>query len=51
MSKTIALIINWNRLEYPKNMADWLAENGTVEPIIVDNGSTYPPLLEYYEIY
>jgi hypothetical protein len=30
-------------------MADYLAECEGVEPIIVDNKSDYPPLLEYYE--
>ena len=43
-----ALIIAYNRLVLPKNMADWLALRG-VEPIFVDNHSDYPPLLEYYE--
>ena len=42
-----ALIINFNRLTLPVAMADWLADHGC-EPIIVDNGSDYPPLLRYY---
>jgi len=29
-------------------MAEWLSERGH-EPIIIDNNSCYPPLLEYYE--
>jgi hypothetical protein len=43
----IALIINFNRLTLPKNMADWLVKRGC-EPVFVDNNSDYPPLLEYY---
>jgi len=43
----IAFIVNYNRLTLPKNMADWLADRDC-EPIILDNGSDYPPLLEYY---
>jgi len=49
MSKTLALIINWNRLDLPRKMADYLADCDGIEPIIVDNGSTYEPLLEYYK--
>ncbi len=42
-----AYIISRNRLTLTVNMADWLAD--FVEPIIIDNGSDYPPLLKYYE--
>jgi hypothetical protein len=45
---TYAFIVNYNRLYLPMRMADYLADCG-VQPIIVDNGSNYPPLLEYYE--
>jgi hypothetical protein len=41
------LIINFNRLSLPLKLANWCANNG-LEPIIIDNNSTYPPLLEYY---
>lgn len=41
------LIINFNRLTLPMNMANWLAVRGC-EPIFVDNHSDYPPLLAYY---
>jgi len=44
-----AFIINYNRLHLPRRMADYLAECPGVTPIIIDNKSTYPPLLEYYE--
>jgi len=43
-----ALIINYNRLTLPKNMADYIAECG-LEPVFIDNNSKYEPLLEYYE--
>jgi len=42
------LIINYNRLTLPKNIADYVAECG-LEPVFIDNNSTYGPLLEYYE--
>ncbi len=42
-----ALIINYNRLTLCRNLADWCAEHG-LDPVIVDNGSTYEPLLDYY---
>jgi len=45
-----AFIINYNRLDLPRRMADYIADcqNG-VEPVFLDNNSDYPPLLEYYE--
>lgn len=46
---TYAFIINFNRLLLPSRMADWLADHDGIRPVIVDNCSTYPPLLEYYE--
>jgi len=46
--KIKAFIINFNRLDLPRNMADYLIDCD-VEPVIVDNNSTYPPLLEYYK--
>jgi hypothetical protein len=49
MSKTKAFIINYNRLDLMRNMADYLADGTDVEPIIIDNNSTYPKLLEYYD--
>jgi hypothetical protein len=44
----IALIITYNRLNLPKNMADFLFAH-KINPIFVDNNSDYPPLLEYYK--
>lgn len=49
MDKIYAFIINWNRLDLTRNMADWLADIEGIIPVIVDNNSTYPKLLEYYE--
>lgn len=46
---TYAFIINMNRLSLPKQMADYLADVPDIIPVIVDNNSTYPPLLAYYE--
>jgi hypothetical protein len=42
-----ALIINYNRLTLPQKLAAWLAATGC-EPIIIDNNSDYPPLLDWY---
>jgi hypothetical protein len=41
------LIIVYNRLTLPVNMANWCSEHG-LEPIFIDNASDYPPLLQYY---
>lgn len=40
-------IINRNRLTTTRAMVEWLLRFDT-EPLILDNGSTYPPLLEWY---
>lgn len=40
-------IINFNRISLPVQLAHWCYNNG-LEPIIIDNASTYPPLLDYY---
>ena len=49
MKKTPVFIINHNRLDLPRRMADFIADAPDVEPIIVDNNSDYQPLLDYYE--
>jgi len=41
-------IINYNRLTLMKNMADYLHDAG-LEVYIIDNNSTYEPLLDYYK--
>jgi hypothetical protein len=42
------LIINFNRLTLPMNMANYL-HSCNLEPIFLDNCSTYEPLLKYYD--
>jgi hypothetical protein len=44
------VINNRNRYTYLKNLVDWLSEAGYKNIYILDNDSTYPPLLEYYRI-
>lgn len=41
-----AFIISYNRLTPLKAMCEFLTQTG-VEPVIIDNDSTYPPLLEW----
>ncbi|MBX7050496.1 MAG: hypothetical protein K1X54_00530 [Flavobacteriales bacterium] len=48
--KEIPVIINnRNRLTYPMMLIDWLEKAGMKNIIIIDNASTYPPLLDYYQ--
>jgi hypothetical protein len=47
--KIPAFIINYNRLILPKNMAEFLSKDQRVEVYIIDNKSTYEPLLEWYK--
>jgi len=43
------LISNFNRLDSLKRQVDWLLNlDGHISLIIIDNASTYPPLLEFY---
>jgi hypothetical protein len=48
MIKTKALIINFNRILLTVNTARWCEAHG-LEPIIIDNNSSYRPLIEYYK--
>lgn len=48
MEKTVAFVIMYNRLTWPDKMCTRLVEMGC-EVVLVDNGSTYPPLLEWYD--
>jgi len=41
-------IIMFNRLTWPRQLAEQLSYKGC-EVILIDNNSTYPPLLEWYE--
>ena len=48
--KSIPIIINnFNRLDYLKKLIASLEERGYFNIYIIDNKSTYPPLLEYYK--
>lgn len=49
--KIKAFIINRNLLTWPKALVESLQQKwpDTIEPIIIDNASTYQPLLEWYE--
>lgn len=48
--KDIPIIINnFNRLTYLKSLIDSLVSRGYHNIYILDNQSTYPPLLEYYK--
>ena len=42
-------IISYNRLSYVKQMVSWLERKGHTNIVIIDNASTYPPLLAYYD--
>lgn len=44
------IINNFNRLTYLKKLIDSLNSRGYKNIFIIDNASTYPPLLEYYKI-
>ena len=47
--KSIPIIIcNFNRLKYLKLLIESLQERGYTNLLILDNASTYPPLIEYY---
>lgn len=43
-------IISYNRLSYLKRLVEWLENAGFEKMHIVDNASTYPPLLEYLSV-
>ncbi|MDR1562744.1 MAG: glycosyltransferase [Dysgonamonadaceae bacterium] len=43
------IIINYNRLRDLQNMISFFKKRGHKNIIIIDNASTYPPLLKYYE--
>lgn len=49
MFETPIIINNFNRLTTTRRLADDLSKMGYKRIIILDNSSTYPPLLEWYE--
>lgn len=42
------VINNFNRLESLRNLVAWLEAAGMKNIIVIDNSSTFPPLLNYY---
>lgn len=42
-------LISFNRLSYLEKSVDWLEKAGCLNIHIIDNASTYPPLLEYLD--
>ena len=42
-------IVNRDRLTCTKKLIDWLLAAGTERIVILDNDSTYPPCLDYYQ--
>lgn len=47
--KIPVIINNFNRLSYLKQLLAWLEKAGMQNIYIIDNASTYPPLLEFYK--
>lgn len=45
--QTPIYLISFNRLDYLRQLIEWLAHAGYTNIHIIDNDSTYPPLLEY----
>lgn len=43
-------IVNRNRLTTTKELVYWLLDSGMFNITIVDNGSTYQPLLDWYDL-
>lgn len=48
MQKVKALIVNRDLVSTLRNTVDFLKKEDRIEIWIIDNASTYPPLLEYY---
>lgn len=48
-SYTPIIIINFNRLECLKKQIQWLKNAGYEDIYILDNASTYPPLIDFYK--
>src|SRR3990167_5635728 len=46
--KIKAFVIMYNRFTWAKNLCEFLSDNGC-DVILMDNGSTYPPLLKWYK--
>ena len=48
MQEIPVFIINRNLLTWPRMMIEWMRQIPYLRPIMFDNASTYPPLLEWY---
>lgn len=48
-TKIPVIINNFNRLAHLKLLITWLEQHGFTNIFIIDNCSTYPPLLNYYD--
>ncbi len=42
------IINNYNRVKHLKSLINWLENNGFTNIYVIDNSSTYPPLIKYY---
>lgn len=49
LDKIPVFLISYNRLSYLETTIRWLEDRNIRNIKIIDNGSTYPPLLNYYE--
>jgi hypothetical protein len=47
--KTPIIITSFNQLEYLKRLIDFLLSKGFLNIVIIDNNSTYKPLLQYFD--
>lgn len=43
------IIISFNQLKYIKRLVDYLQSNGYQNIVIIDNASSYPPLIAYFK--
>lgn len=43
------IILNYNQLYFPKKLVEFATKRGFKTIVIIDNSSTYPPLLDYYK--
>jgi len=46
--KTPIFILNFNQVSYLKKQINWFLRAGYTDLTVIDNSSTFPPLLEYY---
>lgn len=46
--ETPIFIVNFNQVSYLRKQIDWFLRAGYTNLTVIDNNSTFPPLLEYY---